>query len=508
LKLERAGGILLHPTSFPGNYGIGDLGGEAYRFVEWLAASGTHLWQVLPLGPTGYGDSPYACFSAFAGNPLLISPEKLVADGLLDLAELQNVPNFPHDKVDFGPVIEWAQPNPNYIAGLQNFEAQNTLWLDEYALFMAAKAANGGAAWNTWEDTALRLRDPQALSEWRTKLAPEIGFQKYIQYLFFDQWFALKNYANSKGVKIIGDIPIFVAFDSADVWANPNLFLLDEEGQPTHVAGVPPDYFSAKGQYWGNPLYRWDIMGQTGYAWWLDRIRASLRLTDYLRIDHFRGFAAYWEVPVNDEETAVHGRWVKAPGEDFFTTVKSALGEVPIIAEDLGVITPDVVKLRHLADMPGMRVLQFAFGAFDTDATDPFLPHNYEEETVAYTGTHDNDTSAGWWATASENERRNLLAYLDVDPASHPDGGYVAWKMTRQIWGSVAKFAIVPLQDLFGLGAEARMNKPGVAAGNWGWRYHPSQLSDTLGGNLYHINVLYARHLPYRATPLKGQGNV
>lgn len=520
MNFERAGGILLHPTSLSGRYGVGDLGSEAYRFVDFLAKAGMKLWQILPLSPTGYGDSPYAALSAFAGNPLLISPDLLLEEGLLDSADLQAVPDFPATQVAYGAVIMWKtallhksfdkfrqQANSELLAALQYFEAENATWLEDFALYMAIKEAHEGAPWNKW-DAKLILRDEATLAEWRTKLAEQIAFQKYAQFIFFRQWFKLKEYANAQNIKIIGDIPIFVAFDSADVWANSAIFMLDENKVPTHVAGVPPDYFSAKGQYWGNPLYRWDLLAQDGYSWWIERVKAALRLTDYLRIDHFRGFAAYWEVPVNDEETAINGRWVKSPGSELFQAIKNALGDLPIIAEDLGVITPDVIALRHETGMPGMRVLQFAFGAFETDQTDPYLPHNFDQNTVVYSGTHDNDTTAGWWATASANEKRNLLEYLDRDPATIPAPAEIAGRLVRLAFSSVANFAIVPMQDTLGLGGEARMNQPGTSSGNWRWRLSPDALSTELTERLYKLNVLFARYIPYRAVPLKGQGNI
>lgn len=518
MDFERASGVLLHPTSFPGPYGIGDLGAEAYRFVDFLNQTGQKLWQVLPLAPTGYGDSPYAAFSAFAGNPLLVSPDVLLQQGLLDQSDLQAKPNFPAERVDYGPVIEWkmallsksferfkANVNPQVQADLRRFEQENSSWLEDFALFMAAKAAHGGVVWSDW-DANLALRQPASLEEWRTKLADQIQFHKYIQFLFFQQWLHLKQYANSKDVKIIGDIPIFVAYDSADVWSHPDLFFLDEKGHTIVVAGVPPDYFSATGQYWGNPLYRWNVMAEKNYSWWVERFRRTFTVVDILRLDHFRGFAAFWEVPVNEERTAANGHWEKGPGLEFFKAIEEQLGPEPIIAEDLGVITADVIEMRLGMNFPGMRVLQFAFGAFETDATDPYLPHNFDHNTVVYTGTHDNDTTVGWYTTASQNEQHNVRHYLDVDSSIAP--ATLAWKLVRLAWSSVANTAVAPLQDLLGLGNEARMNHPGQAYGNWGWRYHPDSLSDELRNRLLDITVLYARYLPPRDRPLKGQGNI
>ncbi len=518
MRFKRAAGILLHPTSLPGPYGIGDLGREAFRFVDFLQQSHQTLWQVLPLTPTGYGDSPYASFSAFAGNPLLISPDILREQNLLEDADLANRPEFRSDRVEYGPLIEWKMtllnrsyqlfknsPNPQIQQDLTHFASDNAAWLEDYALFMAAKQAHDGVVWSEWEPE-LALRNPASLLEWREKLVDQINFQKYLQFIFFQQWFALKKYANDRQIKIIGDIPIFVAYDSADVWAHPDLFYLDASGHPTHVAGVPPDYFSATGQYWGNPLYRWDVMMHHKYEWWIERFRQAFRLTDYLRLDHFRGFAAYWEVPVNAEQTAANGRWVTGPGAALFQTVQAALGEQPIIAEDLGIITPDVVKIREVMNLPGMRVLQFAFGAFDTDWTDAYLPHNFENNTVVYTGTHDNDTTAGWFSTATDQERSHVLTYFELDPANPPSPAEMAWRMVRQAFASVADLAVVPLQDVLGVGNEGRMNYPGRAENNWAWRYQPDSLSDRLGERLAHITEMYARWVPERAEPLKGQG--
>ena len=524
MNFERASGILLHPTSFPGPYGIGDLGGEAYRFVDFLHQTGQKLWQILPLAPTGFGDSPYAAFSAFAGNPLLISPDILLQERLLEPQDLQNVPNFPPNKIDYGPLIEWKMSllrrshehyrggaNPSIRSELGQFEGENASWLEDYALFMAVKAAHGGVSWSEWEE-GIALRRSESLQAWRSRpeVADEVNFQKYLQYLFFKQWFSLKRYANQGGVKIVGDIPIFVAYDSADVWAYPELFYLDDKGRTTVVAGVPPDYFSAKGQYWGNPLYRWDVLAAHGYSWWVERFRSVFRLYDLVRLDHFRGFAAYWEVPVNEEQTAANGRWVPGPGVEFFQAVEGALGKQPIIAEDLGVITPDVVQIRQAMGYPGMRVLQFAFGAFETDATDPYLPHNYEHNTVVYTGTHDNDTTVGWYNTASGQEKSNVKHYLDIDdiPDNEEAGQVVVSKLVRLALSSVANTAIVPLQDVLGMSTEARMNWPGRAGGNWNWRYRTDDLSDALRATLRDITILFARYVPPTDRPLKGQGNI
>ncbi len=505
MRLERAGGILLHPTSFPGPYGIGDLGGEAYRFVDFLHETGQKLWQILPLTPTGYGDSPYAAFSAFAGNPLLISPDILVGQGLLDPADLDDRPVFSDASVEFGPVIEWKMKLLQRSFDLfqdrvgndgqtlvADFETEHAAWLDDYALFMAAKAAHGGAVWHEWEE-GLAHHQPEAVAEWRQRLAGPVAFQKYLQFLFFHQWAALRQYANQRGVQTMGDIPIFVAYDSADVWAHSDLFFLDETGHSTVVAGVPPDYFSATGQYWGNPLYQWERLAQTGYAWWVERFRTSFKLLDIARLDHFRGFEAYWEVPVNQEQTAVNGQWVKGPGAKLFQAVFQTLGDLPIIVEDLGIITPAVDALRQELGFPGMRVLQFAFG---NDATNLYLPHNYDPNTLVYSGTHDNTTTAGWFSTVEPELRAKVLRYLDLPLEADYDPAWIAWKLVRLAWGSVADLAIAPLQDLLGLGDEGRMNEPGRAAGNWGWRYHPDSLNQALRERLLDLTLLYARYVP------------
>ncbi|MCI0713554.1 MAG: 4-alpha-glucanotransferase, partial [Chloroflexi bacterium] len=381
MRFPRSSGVLLHPTSFPGPHGIGDLGKAAYEFLDFLSQSKQHMWQVLPLGPTGYGDSPYQSFSAFAGNPMLISLEKLVEDGLLSEGDIQPIAEFDAHTVNYGPVIEYK--NDRLRHAVANFDGGNSDyhrfvnetadWLEDYALFMALKGANGGGSWTGW-DIKLIQRDEAALNDARQRLADEIAYHKFTQWIFFTQWLELRQAANEQGIKIVGDIPIFVAHDSADVWQNPHLFYLEDDGQPTVVAGVPPDYFSATGQRWGNPLYKWDLMQDNGFKWWIKRIKATLKLVDIIRIDHFRGFEAYWEIPA-EEETAVKGQWVKAPGDALFQTIINELGELPLIAENLGVITREVEALREKYELPGMKVLQFAFGD-DTD--NPFLPHNYD----------------------------------------------------------------------------------------------------------------------------------
>jgi 4-alpha-glucanotransferase len=493
MRFERSSGILMHPTSLPGPYGIGDLGPQAYHWVDFLAEAGCKLWQTLPLGPTGYADSPYQCFSAFAGNPYLISPDGLVKTGLLVPDELKNVPSFPDDQVDYGAVIPWKLSlldkayyrfvnTPSAMLGeFKEFCQEQSEWLDEFSLFMALKESYGGRPWSEWS-AELRMRDAQALENARKKHAGEIDLQKFRQFIFFWQWKTLRQYANDKSVKIIGDIPIFVAMDSSDVWTHPDLFYLDEQRNPTVVAGVPPDYFSPTGQLWGNPLYRWDAHKQTGFSWWLKRFQAAYQLVDIIRLDHFRGFAGYWEIPAGNP-TAEHGRWVPAPGMDLFQAMEDALGELPIIAEDLGVITPDVVELRDSFDLPGMKTLQFGFTGPDNE----FLPHHYPHNCVTYTGTHDNDTGIGWYDSAPEHEKDFARRYMGRN------GSDFAWDMIRTCWASVAVMALAPTQDFLRLGTEARMNYPSTIGGNWQWRMSADALTDKLKNRLFELNQLYSR---------------
>jgi 4-alpha-glucanotransferase len=488
MLFPRSCGILLHPTSLPGRYGIGDLGEWAYRFVDWLEAAGQTIWQVLPLGPTSYGDSPYQSLSSFAGNTLLISLDKLVSEGWLTEADLAQVPPFPDHQVDFGGVI--AYHNHMLSLAYERFDAHctdeqrvsfeawcnqhATEWLDDFALFASLKDFYGGKPWVEWPQPEA-LHKPDALDAARVTHARRLDEHRFRQWVFHAQWLELKRYAAERGVRLVGDIPIFVAHDSADVWGNRHLFYLDEAGHPTVVAGVPPDYFSATGQRWGNPLYRWDVMAEEDYRWWIQRIRATLALVDIVRIDHFRGFEAYWEVPAS-EPTAVKGRWVPGPGLAFFETVRDALGTLPIIAEDLGVITPGVVALRDGLNLPGMKVLQFAFNS-DPCGDDPFLPHNYVHNCIVYTGTHDNNTTVGWWQSgeAGEEARECIRQYIGHE-INEPN-----WDLIRLGMMSVAHTLVVPLQDVFGFGEDTRMNLPGRESGNWGWRFaaewlqHPSQ---------------------------------
>jgi 4-alpha-glucanotransferase len=493
INKKRLSGVLLHPTSFPGPYGVGDLGPEAYRFVDFLVSAGQSLWQVLPLGPTGYGDSPYACYSAFAGNTLLVSPEQLIKEGLLGSAPTATH----HDKIDFGEahnlkdqILRRAYErytkttSTNLRSAFETFAQDHRHWLEDYARFRALKDAHDGAAWNEWESTPAR-----------DELREEVEAHMFYQFLFFRQWFALKTYANQRGISIVGDLPIFVAQDSADVWTNPEQFKLDKDGKPVVVAGVPPDYFSSTGQYWGNPLYDWERMRADGFKWWIERVRATLTVVDIARVDHFRGFAACWEIPGGDK-TAERGQWVEAPGKELFTAIRETLGELPIIAEDLGVITPDVVELREEFGFPGMRILQFGFGS---DSKNIDLPHNYVPNVVAYTGTHDNDTTVGWFNSVAgegstrtakqiESEREFCMNYLNTD------GEEIHWDFIRGVLASVANTAIVPLQDLLGLGTEARMNLPNSTEGNWAWRYKPGALTDEIATRLKQLSELYGRN--------------
>ncbi len=503
-RLGRASGLLLHPTSLPGRYGIGTFGAEARAFVDFLADAGQRVWQVLPLGPTGYGDSPYQALSALAGNPLLISLESLVDDGWLERRDLDGVEAFPVDRVDFERVIpfkrrllasafdRFEQHSGSLGQAFEAFCEQHRTWLDDFALFAAVKRAHGDRAW-TWWDPTIAHRDPDALRAWRGRLAREIQAERFLQFLFFRQWGALQEYSHARGVHLMGDLPIFVAHDSADVWAHRDLFALDPDGHPRVVAGVPPDYFSATGQLWGNPLYRWDVMAASGFGWWVARVRGVLGVVDLVRLDHFRGFESYWEIPW-PAETAVHGRWLKGPGAALFDALQAALGDLPIVAENLGVITSEVEALRHRFGFPGMAILQFAFGT-DPQAPD-FQPHNYPRDRVVYTGTHDNDTTVGWWTGAGagdstrtpgevQREREFACRYLGTD------GRDIHWTMIRAALASVADLAMIPVQDLLGLGSEARMNVPGKATGNWRWRCQPGAFTAALAARL---RALAKRH--------------
>ena len=497
MAFPRSSGVLLHPTSLPSQFGIGELGSEAYRFIDFLVESSQQLWQVLPLGPTGYGNSPYASFSALAGNPLLISLEQLQEQGLLTEEDFAALPEFAFDNVDFEQVIKTKIPLLQ--KAYENFKAKASQvqqkeftvfcdikahWLDDYALFMAIREAHEGASWHTWERNISKSH-PEVLEQWRQRLESEVLFHKYLQFEFFRQWSKLKQYANAGGIQIIGDIPIYVAHDSADVWAHPDIFCLDEEtGEPSLMAGVPPDYFSETGQLWGNPVYKWEKLQQDDFGWWVQRFEALLEYVDIIRIDHFRGFEAYWAVK-QGETTAIHGEWIKAPGEEFFQVLNDKLGKLPIMAEDLGIITPEVDALRDRFEFPGMKILHFAFGG---GPDNPYLPFIYSRNCVVYTGTHDNNTTVGWFNQISEQEKDNVLRYLG---AQSSEG--IHWDLIRLALGSVANQAIIPVQDLLGLGGEAQMNFPSKAEGNWGWRYRPGALTEDLRDRLKSLTYTYGR---------------
>ena len=470
---QRAAGVLLHITSLPGPHGVGDFGPDAYNFVHWLAGAGQRLWQWLPTTPIGPGDSPYQSVSAFAGSPLMVALEPLVARGWLGGIGLPEG-GFDAKRVDFSRVVPWrlahlreaaagfeAQASAAQRQGLADWAQAQAHWLDDYTLFMALETAQAGQPWWLWPD-ALRRREPAALARVRQDQAAEIGFWRFVQWCFDEQCSALKRHAHAQGVSIMGDLPIFVAHHSADCWARQDLFLLDQDGQPRVVAGVPPDDLGPEGQRWGNPLYRWDRMADDGYAWWIARVRRMLGQADVFRIDHFRGFAGYYEIPASSPD-ARQGRWLRGPGQPLFDAISAALGPLPILAEDLGFITPDVTALRLACGYPGMKILQFAFGG---DGGHEFLPHNYPRQTAVYTGTHDNDTIAGWWAHASEAERRYAGTYLACTESD------VHWAALRAALNSVADLALFPLQDVLGLGSEHRMNTPGsMGPQNWSWRF-------------------------------------
>ena len=492
---SRQSGVICHPTSFPGQHGIGDFGEAAFRFVEWMDRGAQTLWQVLPLGPVGLGNSPYASPSAFAGSELLISLPWIAGDGLLDADVLDEAPPFAESRVDYAAVSAYKTPllheafdrfrrgaaarlRPEF----EEFRVEHTSWLDDYALFMALKTTHDGAAWSTWP-SEIALREADALAAARRHLRDEIKFHQFTQFLFSRQWGELRQYANANGIQVVGDLPIFVAYDSADVWAHRDLFRLDDRGLPTEVAGVPPDAFTTEGQFWGNPVYDWERNAATGYAWWTDRVRSSLRQVDILRIDHFRAFAASWVVPAG-APTAAAGHWERGPGAEIFAAMGRALGPLPFVVEDLGLITPDVVALRQELGFPGMSVLQFAF---DSGPSNAYLPHNYSPETVVYPGTHDNQTTIGWFRALSEPVRAAVQRYLGRD------GSDIAWDLIRTALASVADRAIAPLQDIMRLDDDARMNTPGSASGNWEWRYAPFQLHEGLAGGLRELTEAYGR---------------
>lgn len=502
MRLVRGSGVLIHPTSLPGRFGIGDLGPEAEKFVDFLTATGQRWWQMLPVGPTGFGNSPYQSHSSYAGNPLLISPDRLLEHGFLEASDLEDYPELSPSLVDFDTVAEaketllrrafarWKEE------GDPEFEAFSVLshnWLDDYCLYMAIKAAHGGLAWNEWEP-AIARRNHEALDDWRIKVDDDVRYRRFVQYCFHRQWEALRRYCHARSLRLIGDVPIFVSQDSADVWARPDLFELDDRGRPLAVAGVPPDYFSADGQLWGNPLYRWGAHAAEGFAWWIARLKATTDRVDLVRLDHFRGFQAYWEVPA-DAPTAVSGRWALAPGHAFLTALRAGLGGLPLIAEDLGQITKEVEMLRDQFNLPGMRILQFAFG--DDPLADVYLPYNYINHCVVYTGTHDNDTTVGWFTVSASAttqshdliaaERAFVLRFLGTT------GEEIHWDLIRLAFSSVADTVIIPLQDVMGLDSTARMNTPGRALGNWGWRFLAEQLDNTIEHRLADLTAVYDR---------------
>lgn len=493
----RAAGVLLHPTSLPGAHGCGDLGPPSREFLDWMSRAGLRWWQMLPVGPVGYGNSPYSSLSAFAGNPLLIAVEELV-DGVPRETDLDT------KRVDYERTFAFRERELRRAfakftdeRALENFRSAHQSWLPDFALFSAIKRAHGGVAWWQWP-APLRRRDPKALDEARKTLADDIRFHELCQLAFDRQWQALRKQAEERGIALVGDIPIFVAHDSSDVWSRPELFKLDKEGQPTVVSGVPPDYFSATGQRWGNPLYRWDYLKERNYDWWLDRVRTTLGRFHAIRLDHFIGFQRAWEIPV-ECPTAVDGKWVPGPGADLFAALEKSLGKLPLIAEDLGAVTPEVTALRDRFHLPGIRILQFAFG---TDPQAPnFKPHNYPRNCAAYTGTHDNDTANGWFndpggaastRTPDETgkERALWLAYLGKEGQSTREAH---WDMVRTLLMSVANTVIFPMQDFLGLGSDARMNLPGTAEGNWEWRMQAGAASPKLAQQIRRMVEIYER---------------
>lgn len=495
----RLSGLLVHPTSLPGPYGIGDFGPEAYHFIDTLKESGQKLWQVLPLGPVGPSNSPYQSYSSFAGEPLLISPDFLVRDGLLQQEDLYGIPQFPCDHVYYNEVRAYKRPLlekacTNFKAFPQDHPLKESFdafcekereWLDDYCMFMAISKANEDKPWYEWE-SGIRKGNKTAKAKWMKlpEVQEEYFYQSFLQFIFSKQWSELRAYANEQGIAIIGDIPIFVAANSSDVWANKKLFKLDKDGYPTVVAGVPPDYFSATGQLWGNPIYKWSVHKKDHYAWWMSRIRAQLAKYDYVRIDHFRGLDEYWEVPA-DAETALDGKWMPGPKAEFFEVMREEFGEdLPIIAEDLGIITDSVRELRDQFDLPGMKILQFAF---ENTQDNDYLPYNYPRNSICYSGTHDNDTSSGWYRCASEESKDKIRRYLSTD------GSHISWDMIRCALSSVSRMAIIPIQDVFEEGSDRRMNIPGVPDGNWSYRYYKEQFHDGLKKGLREMSEIYGR---------------
>ncbi len=504
MEFPRSSGVLLHPTSLPGRFGIGDLGEYAYRFVDFLQEAEQSLWQVLPLGPTSFGDSPYQSPSTFAGNPNLISLDVLVGDGYLTNDDFSDLPYFPKYRVDYGPVIDYH--NQKLRLAFERFKANvdadakadfdayckaNSAWLDDYTLFMAIKDAHDGKQWTAWSDSALIRYEAAAVQAARSEHADAILYYQFTQWVFKTQWTKLKAYAAERNIRLMGDIPIFVAHDSSDVWGNQDLYFLAEDGNPTVIAGVPPDYFSETGQRWGNPLYRWDVMKQNGYAWWLRRFETVFELVDLVRVDHYRGFQAYWEIPAT-EETAVNGTWVDGPGSDFFEVVVEKFGELPIVAENLGVITEKVEGLRTEFGLPGMQVLQFAFDG--ECGSNLFLPHHHPQNTVVYTGTHDNNTTYGWWHSNETNDGIQACVAKYTGQSQDRLDVNIHKELLRMASSSVAHTCIIPMQDLLGFGADTRMNTPGQAGGNWAWRFGEEELQNQAKYDLAQITRLYSRH--------------
>ncbi len=490
---KRASGILLHPSSLPGKYGIGSLGEEAYKFVDWLSESGQKVWQMLPLGPTDWSHSPYQAYSAFAGNPDLIDLDFLEREGYLTPNALADPPAFPIGKIDFNTVLPYREKllKTAFIAfkessgfdssGYRQFWDQHWWWLESWSLFDACRTSLPGRDWNDWEEE-LQLREETALTSYFMRFKEEVEYSRYLQFIFFGQWFALKTYANKKGISIFGDIPLYVAHNSSDVWSNQSLFLLDEKRKPRLVGGVPPDYFSETGQLWGNPLFDWNRMKERGFEWWMARMHFNLRMFDLVRIDHFRGLESFWAIPAG-EKTAINGSWIKANGEEMLQLLQSQIGSLPIVAEDLGLITPEVDQLRKKFNLPGMKVLQFAFSE---GAGNTHLPHNYTSDFVAYTGTHDNNTTRGWVQSLNREEFSGVQNYLGTEIVDN-------WHLIRKAEESVARLAIIPMQDILNLPASARMNKPGTIRGNWIWRMQQKQLKTAHGRQLSELTRLYGR---------------
>ena len=498
MKVQRSSGVLLHPTSLPGDFGIGDLGNEAYRFIDFLKRSGQRFWQMLPLGPTGYANSPYQSTSSFAGNPLLISPELLMIDGLLENKDIA-AENFPQAQVDYGTVIPYKfallqkayakfkiQKNTLLQKEFSKFCKNNALWLEDFVLFSALKIYHNTLPWSAWPE-ALKTRQTKALKKYKKALEEELQYHRFIQFIFFCQFTKLQKYAHENNIKLIGDMPIFVAHDSSDVWSHPEWFELDDQGEPTVVAGVPPDYFSAIGQRWGNPLYNWKALKADKYSFWVERFKHTSSMFDLIRLDHFRGFASYWEIPAS-EITAINGQWKKGPGLEFFRTVEKIVGQkLPIIAEDLGVLSQDVIALLKAVNYPGMAVLQFGFESMQSDDASTFLPHNLKREQVVYTGTHDNNTVLGWWEEQAEEVKDFTRRYLNID------ANLIYRDMICTALSSVCDLAIFPMQDALGLGEASCMNHPGTTDGNWQWRMKENALSTYIEEDLMRMSKIYGR---------------